>query len=137
MESEIHISLCRILKSDMEKCIPESLLVLWETGTIAFREFPTTTEISGFRPDLKVYSDSKAFCALGDAKTANDIKNKHTKAQLFAFLGFGQKYKLFALFYRVPANCYHHFAHFIKSSSLPDSFRGKLFINNIPFIFDL
>lgn len=133
MESETHISLCKLLRNDMQKWIGVSGSTLWETGTIAFRELPATSKISGFKPDLKAYSGLKDFCVLGDAKTAQDIDNKHTKAQLFAFLGFRAEYKNFSIFYRVPSNCYHTFCHFVKGLNLPKKMQNCIYINNIFF----
>ena len=137
MESDLHLSLCRSLKSDIEKRTSSFENIFWETGTTAFRDLPTTTEICGFKPDLKAFTQDFSVCFLGDAKTQNDIKNKHTQAQLYAFLVFGKDFNRFALFYRVPTNCFHRCAQLIKDLNIPKSLQTPLYINNILFDFNI
>jgi len=133
MESSSHLELCKMLKKDMDAAAKHQCQLFWETGTTAFREFPHTAKISGFLPDLRVYSGDSLFCLIGDAKTNKDIDNKHTKSQLIAFLNNGNKYKSFALFLRVPQNCYHFCAHLINGLGLPNLVKKKIYINNVLF----
>ena len=137
MESGPHLELCKLLKKDMDNAAKHQSQLFWETGTTAFREFPHTSKISGFLPDLKVYTGDFLFCLVGDAKTKKDIENKHTKAQLYAFLNNGNKYRYFALFLRVPQNCYHYCVHLVNGLGLPDILRKELYINNVLFMSDI
>jgi len=48
--------------------------------------FSTPPRINGFVPDIYAENTSDGSLIIGEAKTARDIENRHTRAQLTAFL---------------------------------------------------
>ena len=82
-ESFQHQQLVRLLRSDALKLIPSGCEGLIQQDTPDSLSLPAKT-IEGFRPDI--YYCFEDLLIIGEAKTADDVERRHSRAQYEAYL---------------------------------------------------
>ena len=84
-EKKEHANLRKIIKEYVETNLSRySLTIIEDASSNSLGE--SVPPIRGYIPDLYGYSFDHGIQVIGEAKTSNDINNKHTEKQLRAFL---------------------------------------------------
>jgi hypothetical protein len=127
MESAIHISLCSQLKSDINRIAKKFTIKKICGSTAAAPTMPPPPEMCGFIPDFYAYTNSSCFALVGEAKTMHDILNKHTDAQVRAYIDYIQPFQMRAVLFRVENSDFFLLKRYLKNHI--NAFDGSFYIN--------
>jgi hypothetical protein len=100
-ESAQHIRLVERLVETVKSRYqtPQGIIILADHHTFGENQPPT---VGGFKPDLFAQDLSATFRVIGEAKTANDLKDERSAKQIAAFLDHLSLYSNSSLYLAVP-----------------------------------
>lgn len=83
MESSIHMNYVRVIYNYIRGLFPESECAFLQTDLPESDIHPNKV-INGYRPD--VYINGTSCIIIGEAKTSQDTKNRHTREQICSYI---------------------------------------------------
>ena len=89
-QSEAHKTLVEMVAEAVEKRYP-GIVINVDLQQSPGDELPLL--IGGFRPDLYAKNNQKGLIIIAEAKTDNDIDNRHTYEQITSFIKYLERHK--------------------------------------------
>lgn len=128
MESNEHSNLCKMLLSNIisKPLIKCSYRIFASSASI--KGYKTTPKMFGFFPDVYAEDKKRSLAIIGEAKTSEDICNKHTEEQLIAYIRFIKPFGKKFIFIQVEEPDFYDALLYIKPLFKNNSIR--LIINN-------
>ena len=101
MESEEHISLCKILKDDLYAFAGRLKIKTICSSTAAEPTLPCCPKMFEHVPDFYGYSKDLKSAFIGEAKTKDDILNGHTESQIRSYIKYLEPFDNKLILFRV------------------------------------